>query len=143
MPDKLNADEQAIIDKARNMASETIGQGGDDSGPPPGPATPSTPTGGDTWAEVWGPYSDGQYHYITPPWGGSFGVPPGQQLYFEEADRLIKGEIRTIKIPRYRDIVATAKAEAEAEAAHEVAEEEALAETKAKMANKKKEKASA
>ena len=128
----LNTDEQAIIDKARNMAAETTGLGGDADGPPSGPATPSTPTGGGDDTQVWGPYSDGEYHLITPPWGGQFGVPVGHELHFEERERLVKGEIRTIRVPVLRDAVAIAKAEAEI-----------LAETKAKMVDKKKAKASA
>ena len=127
----LNADEQAIITKARNMASTTTPMGGDADGPPPAPSTPSTPTGGQTEEEVWGPYDT--YQMITPPWGGSFGLSPHFQLYFEEKDKLVKGEIRTVKIPRYRDM----KAEAAAAVELEATEGEALVETKKKMAESK------
>lgn len=110
MAETINKDEQAIIDKARSMTSETIPVGGDADGPPPSPATPSTPTGGvDTNPEVWGPYADGEYHQITPPWGGQFGVPVFHELHFEEKERLIKGEIRTIKIPVVVDMTKAMK----------------------------------
>ena len=108
-----NKDEQEMIDKARQMASETVPLGGDETGPPTGPATPSTPTGtDDPDNEVWGPYSDGEYHMITPPWGGNFGVPVFHELRFNDVDKLVKGEIRSIKIPVLRDLSKEMKAAA-------------------------------
>ena len=125
---ELNAEEQEIISKARNMASETIPVGGDKDGPPPAPATPSTPTDGTV--EEWGPYPD--YFMVTPPWGGQFGVEKGKILYFEEREVFFRREnkMKTIKIPRLRDPAAEAKMIAE----HEQAEAEGLAEVKEKMA---------
>ncbi len=135
MPE-LNADEQAIIDKARGMASETSGVGGDKEGPPPSPATPATPSSGNQ--EEWGPYDD--YFLVTPPWGGQFGVEKGKILYFEEKEVFNRREnmMKTVKIPRQRDPVAEAKIVTE----HEAAEAEGLAEAKTKIAESKLEKAS-
>lgn len=105
MPDELNDDEKAIIAKARNMVSETIPLGGDDDGPAnAGPSTPSTPsTDSDTEEGVlrWGPYSDGKYHTITPPWGGQFGIPAGLVLYFQEKEIFSRREntMKQVKIP--------------------------------------------
>ncbi len=98
---ELNAEEQAIIDKARGMASETIPVGGDKSGPPPSPATPVTPSEGNP--DEWGPFDD--YYMVTPPWGGQFGVEKGKILYFEEKEVFFRREnkMKTIKIPRQRD----------------------------------------
>ena len=107
MPE-LNADEQAIIDKARNMASTTSPVGGDEDGPPPQPATPSTPTAG---IDEWGPYDD--YFLITPSWGGSFGVPKGKILFFEDREVFVRREnqMKMVKIPHLRDPVTGKEAE--------------------------------
>ena len=104
MTEELNEDEKAIIEKARNMASETIPLGGDKDGPtntsPTSPSTPSTATDEETLR--WGPYADGEYHTITPPWGGLFGVPAGQVLYFQEKEIFSRREntMKQVKIAR-------------------------------------------
>ncbi len=104
MPEELNEDEKAIIEKARNMASETISVGGDKDGPtgtsPTTPSTPSTATDDETLR--WGPYADGKYHTITPPWGGIFGVPAGTVLYFLEKEIFSRREntMKQVKVPR-------------------------------------------
>ena len=110
MPSELNAEEQEIIDKARNMTSETSGVGGDKNGPPARPATPSTPFGE---IEEWGPYDD--YFLVTPPWGGSFGVPKGKILFFEDREVFVRREnqMKSVKIPHTRDPVTGKEVELE------------------------------
>jgi hypothetical protein len=105
MAEQLNADEQAMMDKARNTTSEVIGQGGTDDAPPPSIATPATNQM--EGVDVWGPYpaeqyAKGQVTANTPT--GTFGVPPGKQLYFEEREWFSRKENRMKKslFPMYR-----------------------------------------
>ena len=106
---ELNEEEQAIIDKARSMVSETIPVGGDDDGPavtnPTEPSTPSTATSEEEGVMLWGPYADGKYHTITPPWGGLFGVPANKVVYFEEKEIFSRREntMKQVRIPRNCD----------------------------------------
>lgn len=95
---ELTAEEQAMMDKARNVTSKTIGMGGTADAPPETPITPTATQGVDEW----GPYD--KLTNVSTEYG-VYGVPAGKILYFEETEWFSRREnrmVRTMK-RKYRD----------------------------------------
>jgi hypothetical protein len=98
MAETLTVEEQAMLDKARNITQTTIGQSQSQDGP----------VGPPTDAEEWGPYYDENgkpvYKLVNPP-NGAFGVPPGKILYFVTRTVFSRkeGMMKDIKLPMYRN----------------------------------------
>lgn len=89
---ELTAEQQEMINKARNTASQVIEV--QDDPKPVAPTRPGT-------LDEWGPYDD--YKIVTTP-TGQFGVPKGKILYFIDHQTFSRRENRmlVVKRPRYR-----------------------------------------
>ena len=91
----LNPAQQAMMEKARNTTSKTVGLGGTDEAPPPSPITPGTVQGIDEW----GPYLE---HTIVTTPHGQYGVDAGQILYFEPEQWFSRRENRMVTTMKRR-----------------------------------------